>query len=121
MGCRCGDIPKCSHDIGTIERIESSFKDADGKNEAVSSELHGLASQCFLTFFCKDMNGLETEEKKLNKTLSEILPDMIKECEEKVFSLRQELSSMISEDREYHEEQRRRERERSSHKNDDDD
>jgi len=106
MGCRCRDIPRCSRDIERIEDILSLFKDTEVTNVSVSSELNGLANQSMATFFSKDMFELEAEEKKLNKTLTDLLPDMINECEGKISDLKNKLSSMKSEDKRYHEEQR---------------
>ena len=120
-GCRCRDIPKCSSDIRRIENISSLFKDSDDINESVSAELNGLAMECFIAFSCKNIQELTTEEKKLNKTLTESLPQLVNKCEYKIEKLRNELRSMRSEDRDYHEEQERRRRHHHHHDDDDDD
>ena len=106
MGCRCRDIPRCSSDIRRIENISSLFKDSDDINESVSTELNGLAMECFIAFSCKNIQDLTTQEKKLNKTLTESLPQLVNKCKSKIKKLRNELSSMRSEDRDYHERKR---------------
>ena len=102
MGCRCLHIRKCICDMMKIEEIKFISVFTEMTNHSVASELTSLASNCNLTFNCVNMNDLMTQEKKLNKDVTELLPELVKECNKKLEDLQHQLSSMQSEDSDYH-------------------
>lgn len=104
MSCRCNDISRCTSDISKINEMKSLFSNANSTNCSVSIELQKLAVNCMTTFSCINMSELMSEEKKLNKDVTESLPKLIKKCEEKTQQLEAEKSAMITEDIEYHSE-----------------
>lgn len=102
MGCRCKDKRDCSSDIAKIEDIKDILTRINVKNIFVSKELENLASKCIMSFFAVNMNELTREEVKLNEDISELLPNLIKKCEDKIEKLRREYKSMSREDYDYH-------------------
>jgi hypothetical protein len=98
-----------------IEEIKVISLFTEMTNHSVASELTSLASNCDSIFNCVNMDDLMTQEKKLNKDVTELLPELVKECSKKLEDLQDQLSSMQSEDSDYHEEERRK------HHHDDDD
>ena len=108
MGCRCSDIRKCICDMVKIGEIEVLSGFTEITNHSVSSELTSLAINCDSIFNCVNMDDLMTQEKKLNKDVTELLPELVKECNNKLRELQSQLSSMQSEDSHYHEEKRKK-------------
>jgi len=102
MGCRCSDIGKCICDMAKIEEIKFISVFTEMINHSVASELTNLASNCDSIFNCVNMDDLMTQEKKLNKDVTELLPELVKECSKKLEDLQDQLSSMQSEDSDYH-------------------
>lgn len=102
MGCRCNDISRCTSDISKINEIKNLFSNANNTNFSVSIELQKLAVNCMTTFSCVNMGGLMSEQKKLNKDITESLPKLVKKCEDKIQQLQAQKSAMITEDIEYH-------------------
>lgn len=78
MGCRCNDITRCTNDISKISEMKSSFSNTESINCSVSIELQKLAINCMTTFSCINMGELMSEEKKLNKDVTELLPKLVK-------------------------------------------
>lgn len=109
MGCRCSDIYKCKRDIGRIESITNAFEFNKGLDEQMDFDLHNLAAKCSNAFYAVNMDSLEHEEISLNDDMTEMLPQKINECIQKLRDLEHELSSMQDEDDYFHE-----------HENDDD-
>ncbi|APM37701.1 hypothetical protein [Clostridium kluyveri] len=102
MGCRCNDITRCTNDIFKIGEMKSSFSSTESIDCSVSIELQKLAINCMTTFSCINMGELMSEEKKLNKDVTESLPKSVKKCEDKVEQLKLQKRSMQIEDIEYH-------------------
>ncbi|MCY6958029.1 hypothetical protein [Clostridium brassicae] len=102
MGCRCNDITKCTSDIFKINEMKSLFSNTENINFSVSMELQRLATNCMTTFSCVNMMELMSEEKKLNKDMTELLPNLVKKCEDKIEQLKSQKRSMEIEDIQYH-------------------
>lgn len=102
MGCRCNDITRCTNDISKISEMKGSFSNTESINCSVSIELQKLATNCMTTFSCINMGELMSEEKKLNKDVTESLPKSVKKCEHKIQELESQKKSMQIEDVEYH-------------------
>ncbi|WPC41633.1 hypothetical protein [Clostridium sp. JS66] len=102
MACRHDDIARCKSDIQKITEIGELLAVEEGINLLVTLELSSLASNCEATFSCINMEELKSEEKKLNKDISDLLPKLIKECASKLVELGKELVAMEIEDFEYH-------------------
>ncbi|KAJ49500.1 methylmalonyl-CoA mutase N-terminal domain/subunit [Clostridium tetanomorphum] len=102
MGCRCNDITKCTSDIFKVSEMKKLFSDTKVLNFSVSMQLQQLAINCMTTFSCVNMMELMSEEKKLNKDVTELLPNLVKKCEDKIEQLKSQKRSMQIEDIEYH-------------------
>lgn len=105
MSCKCIDKKKCRNDIDRIKDIASIlFKDIS-KNMMVTGELSSLGNKERSTFTASNMDELVSEEKKLNDDMTQLLPQLLKKCNEKIESLELEYTYLVSEDSEYHRKQ----------------
>lgn len=102
MGCRCNDMHKCLRDISKIEEIKGLVSNIEGTNFSVSMELQNLAINCISTFYCINMGELNSEEKRLNEDMIQLLPQLANKCEDKIEKLHSEYQSMKREDHEHH-------------------
>lgn len=102
MGCRCNDISRCTSDISKITEMSELLVYEEGINLLVTMELGSLARNCEATFSCVNMGELKSEEEKLNKDISDIVPKLIKKCATKILDLEKEKIEMEIEDIEYH-------------------
>lgn len=102
MGCRCRDKRNCTRDISKITKVQQLFSSAQATNISVSIDLNNLATKSLLTFFSINMNSLMNEERKLNDDMTDMLPNLITKCENKIEDLHNEYKSMSREDYDYH-------------------
>ena len=103
MSCRCSDIRKCIHDISAIKEIVAYLKNIRNIENQVDEEYISLSVVSRRTFINNNMVILNKKQNELNKPIKEIVPKMLKKCDEKINSLHRQLSSMKREDRHYHE------------------
>lgn len=102
MSCRCTDKANCKSDIYTIEQILSVLSDSDSTNSSVLEEHNNLSSSSVETFTTINMGELNNAEMQLNRDVSEIIPDLITRCKQKIEDLEREYESLRSEDESYH-------------------
>lgn len=102
MACRHSDIERCENDIRKVKEILKLTFDEEEINYSVTLELENLSKNCNNTFSCVNMEALMNEEKKLNKDITELLPELNKKCSIKISELNKEKYNMKMEDIEYH-------------------
>lgn len=117
MSCRCDDIYICRCNISKIEEIIIKINATKKVNDFIGEELCNLASYGNSTFYCVNQDDLMTQEKKLNDNVVEETSLMRTTCDNKIEELRDDLSSMQSEDSYFHE----HEHDNEHHHDDDDD
>lgn len=66
MGCYCNIIPKCRNDIRVLEKGKGYIEDLIELDQDVDEKLNSLANLCETTFTADNINGLQSDEKKLN-------------------------------------------------------
>ena len=103
MSCRCSDIRKCIHDISSTNEIVSYLNNIRNIENQVDEEYISLSVLSRRTFINNNMVILNKKQNELNKPIKEIVPKMLKKCDEKINSLHRQLLSMKREDRHYHE------------------
>jgi len=109
MGCRCTDMRNCLRDISSIEEIRNLFFNIRQLNENLSEELSELNGNCWSGFTACNMPILMVEELRLNEDVTALMPNLIRDCDNKIEALNNEYNSMSNEDYDHH------------HKDDDDD
>lgn len=102
MGCRCRDMRNCKKDITKIEKVKELFSKSEVTNTLLSGDLSNLAGKSMLTFYAANMSSLTNEERKLNNDMTDMLPNLISKCENKIEDLHDEYEKMEREDHHYH-------------------
>ncbi|SFD11213.1 hypothetical protein [Clostridium uliginosum] len=103
MGCRCNDISDCKNDIEVLGTGKGYIKELIELDQEGEEKLNLLANLCEATFTADNIDGLKSEEKKLNDILAETLSDLKIRVERKIDDLRDELTHLKREDKHYHE------------------
>lgn len=105
MACYCSEISKCRNDISTLGQMIGKLAQLEQEDIGINRRLSNLASVSDESITPKNIRELTSSEQKLNRPISKLRSQMLRDCMDEKSRLEKDCQWMQSQDRDYHKNQ----------------